>query len=109
MKNIRGESTDDATLNQLASDLSGISTEYASKNEAAQLRFAKAQATVQSCAAVISATMGKIEKAKELAQSAKTIEDMYVTNSVGTTARRALVYVTLRENNPSTALSTLLS
>ena len=105
---IGGDGTED-TLNQLASYLSGIPLANASSNESAQRRLAKAQATVRSSAAVVSAAMGNTDMAKQLAQSAKEIEDMYSSDAAISSARRALIYASLRENDPSTTISTLSS
>jgi hypothetical protein len=108
LQHILGDGHDD-TLNQLASHLSGVTMEQASKNESAQRRLAKAQAKVRSSAAVVAAAMGDSGMAKELAHSAKAIEDINSTSVDNSSARRALIYTSLRENNPSTTLSTLFS
>jgi hypothetical protein len=108
MKQILGDGTDNA-LNQLASHLSGVTMEQASKNAAAQRRLTKAQVMARSSAAVISATFSKSGLAMELAQSAKTMEDMCSIGADSSVARRAVVYATLRENNAATTLSALLS
>ena len=108
MKSVLGDGTDD-TLNQLASHLSGVTMEQASKNESAQRRLAKAQSTVRSSAAVLTAAMGHIKHAKELAQSAKTMEDEHFSYNDDSTAQRSMIYTHLCENNPTTALAKLLS
>jgi hypothetical protein len=105
---IAGDGNDNS-LDELATNLSGVTIETASKNETAKRRLAKSQTMVRSSASAISAAIGHIRTAKQLANSANAIEDIYSNDCERSMARRALIYTLLRENNPSSALSMLLS
>jgi hypothetical protein len=99
----------DGVLDELATSLSGVSLASASRNELAKRRLAKAQTIVRTSASTLSAAIGDVKTAKQLANSASAIEDLYSDDSERSMARRALIYTLLRENNPSSALTMLLS
>lgn len=108
MKYIVGDGKD-ATLDRLASDIAGVTLETAAVNEKAKRRLAKAQAMVRSAGSVVYSSMGNIQAAKQLANSATAMEDAYESNRERSVARRALIYALLREGHQSSALNLLMS
>jgi hypothetical protein len=108
MKYLMGTGTGD-TLKILASDLSGVTLSVATNNIKGRHRLAHAQAMVRCSASVVSAVMGDIVAAKELAMSAQTMEDAYASNREQCSARRALLYWSLRFNDREGALTLLKS
>lgn len=109
MMHVLDEGGTDDKLNQLASHLSGVTVEQASKSESAQRRLSNAKAKVRCCAAVITAAMGNTGTAKELVQSVKITEDAHSSPFDSLSTRRALTYTFLRDNDAATAFATLLS
>ncbi len=107
-RNILGHGNHDQ-LNQLASHLSGVTVEQAAKNESALRRLAKAKSMVQSSAAVVTAALGSTSSAKELAQSVKATNDERSSQATDSSARRALIYSSMCESNPSITIEMLLS
>lgn len=99
----------DGALDQLASDLAGVTVGSAATNEKAKLRLAKMEAMVRSSGSVAYAVIGDIETAKQLANSAAALEDSYESNHERSAARRALIYALLREGQQSPALNLLTS
>jgi hypothetical protein len=107
MKYLVGDGKDDA-FDRLASDLGGVTLETASTNGKGKRRLAKAQAMVRSSACAVTANMGN-PAAKQLANSANAMEDVYSEDRERSSARRALIYTLLREGHQSSALTMLLS
>lgn len=97
-----GQGQDDA-YEQLASHLSGVTFEMASTNESGKRRLAKAHEMVLSSACAISAAVGNLTYAKQLARRADSMD------STRSYARRALIYSLLREEKQWQALDMLLS
>jgi hypothetical protein len=105
---LSGEGADDS-FDTLASNLSGITLEMAALSNAAKLRLAKAQTMVQSSLCALTSAMGNTAAAMEVGQSVNAVDDKSATTQERSSARRALIYTLLRENNQSSALSMLLS
>lgn len=110
MKFLVGDGQDDA-FDRLASDLSGVTLEMAASNPGGtgKRRLARAQTVVRSSASAITADMGNLTAAKQLAMSAQAMEDAYASNRERSVARRALIYTLLREGHEGPALSLLRS
>lgn len=108
MKHLVGDGKEDA-LDRLAFDLSGVTLETASNNAKGKRKLARAQATVRSCACVVTAALGNSQASKQLANSANAMEDAYEPNRERSSARRALIYALLRDGHHSPALNLLLS
>jgi hypothetical protein len=103
-----GDGSDDA-LDQLASDLSGVTIEMATAHEKEKHRLAMAQTMVRSSACAVTAAMGNLQAAKQLANSANAIEEVFAMKRERSFARRALLYALLREGHDAPALTLLLS
>ena len=103
-----GDGQDDA-FDRLASDLGGVTIETAATNGKGKRRLARAQAVVRSSASVITAAMGNLTAAKQLAMSAQAMEDAFACNRERSAARRALAYTLLRGGHHGAALSLLRS
>lgn len=103
-----GDGSDDA-LDRLAADLSGLTIEMATANEKGKNRLAKAQTMVRSSACAVTAAMGNLQAAKQLANSANAMEELFAVNRERSFARRALLYALLREGHDTPALTLLLS
>jgi len=108
MKFLVGDGQDDA-FDRLASDLSGVTLETASSNGKGKRRLARGQTVVRSSASVVTAAMGNLTAAKQLAMSAQAMEDAYASDRQRSTARRALIYTLLRGGHHGPALSLLRS
>lgn len=108
MKYLVGDGKEDA-FDRLATELAGVTLETASTNDKGKRRLAKAQAMVRSSACAVTAAMGNPQAAKQLANSANAMEDAYSTNRERSSARKALIYTLLREDQQSPALTLLLS
>jgi hypothetical protein len=103
-----GDGSDNA-LDRLASDLCGMEIEGTAVNEKGKCRLAKAQTMVRSSACALTAAMGNLQAAMQLANSANAMEDLVSTSRERSFARRALLYALLREGHDSAALTLLLS
>lgn len=108
MKFLVGDGQDDA-FDRLASDLSGVTIETAASNGKGKRRLARAQSVVRSSASAVTAAMGNLTAAKQLAMSAQAMEDVFASNRERSTARRALIYTLLRGGHHGPALSLLRS
>jgi tetratricopeptide (TPR) repeat protein len=108
MKFLVGDGQDDA-FDRLASDLGGVTLETASTNGKGKRRLARAQTMVRSSASGVTAAMGNLTAAKQLAMSAQAMEDAYASNRERSSARRALIYTLLRGGHHGPALSLLRS
>ena len=105
LQHLVGDGKEDA-FERLASDLAGVTMASASKNAEGKARLAKAQASVRCSASIASCDLGNLAAAKQLAMSARAMEDAFYHSSSsrlggkdreGSLARRALVYCNLRE------------
>lgn len=108
MKFLVGDGADDA-FDRLASDLGGVTIETAAANGKGKRRLARAQTVVRTNAAGVTAAMGNLTAAKQLAMSAQAMEDAYASNRERSSARRALIYTLLRGGHHGPALSLLRS
>lgn len=97
-----GQGHDDA-YEQLASHLSGVTFEMASTSESGKRRLAKAHEMVLSSASAVSAAVGNLTYAKQLARRADSMD------STRSYAKRALIYSLLSEGNQLQACDMLLS
>lgn len=108
MKFLVGDGQDDA-FDRLASDLSGVTIETAAANGKGKRRLARAQTVVRSSASAVTAAMGNLTAAKQLAMQAQAMEDAFASNRERSSARRALIYTLLRGGHQGPALSLLRS
>lgn len=108
MKFLVGDGQDDA-FDRLASDIGGVTIETAAANGQGKRRLARAQTIVRSSASAITAAMGNLTAAKQLAMSAQAMEDAIDSNRGSSCARRAQIYTLLRGGHHGTALSLLRS
>lgn len=106
MKYLVGDGKDDA-FDRLASDLGGVTLETAAANGEGKRRLARAQTTVRSSASAVTAVLGNLTAAKQLAMSAQSMEDAYASNQGQSSARRALIYCLLRGGQHGPALNAL--
>jgi hypothetical protein len=108
MKFLVRDGQDDA-IDRLASDLGGVIMETATLSDKGKRRFARAQTVVRATASSITASMGNLAAAKQLAMSAQVMEDAYDPQGERSLARRALVYTLLRGGHQGPALSQMRS
>lgn len=108
MKFLVGDGQADA-IDRLAADLSGVTLEMAASSGTGKTRLARAQLTVRASASALTASMGDIAAAKQLAASAQAVEGACTSNHDLASARRALVFTLLRSGNHGPALSLLRS
>lgn len=102
-----GDGKDDA-FNRLASDLSGVPLNTPSAGEAMKQKLIQCQSMVRSSACVVAAAIGNHKQAKDLAYAANALEGD-LPNPDRSSARQALIYSLICEENQSSALSILLS
>jgi hypothetical protein len=108
MKFLVGNGHDDA-FDRLASDLGGVTIETAATNGKGKRRLARAQTAVRSSASAVTADLGNVTAAKQLAMSAQAMEDAYESNRERSLSRRALAYALLKSGNHGAALTLLRS
>jgi hypothetical protein len=108
MKFLVGDGQCDA-FDRLASDLGGVTIETAATNGKGKRRLARAQTAVRSSASAVTADLGNVTAAKQLAMSAQAMEDAYDSNRERSLSRRALAYALLKSGNHGAALSLLRS
>jgi hypothetical protein len=89
--------------------LGGVIMETATLSDKGKRRFARAQTVVRATASSITASMGNLAAAKQLAMSAQVMEDAYDPQGERSLARRALVYTLLRGGHQGPALSQMRS
>jgi tetratricopeptide (TPR) repeat protein len=106
IKYLAGDGKEDA-FDRLASDLCGVTLKLAASDGKAKRRLARAQATVRASASCITADLGNLAVAKQLADSARSLEDPGASGQESLSARRALVYVLLKNGQHGQALSQL--
>jgi len=123
MQFLAGDGSDADAFNRLASDLGGVDVETAAASDMGKRRLSQAQSQVRSSASAVTAAMGNLAAAKQLAMSAQAMEDAaYQSGEAGaavfesssftrsrSAARQALIYCLLRTGNNSAALSLLQS
>lgn len=121
MQFLAGDGSDADAFNRLAADLGGVTTEQAAASILGKRRLARAQSEVRSSAAAVTAQMGNLTAAKQLALSAQAMEDAAYNNGGAgvaafepssynghrSSARQALIYCLLRSGNNAAALSLL--
>lgn len=108
MKFLAGDGQEDA-FDRLASDLGGVTIETAAVNGKGKRRLARAQTAVRSSASAVTADLGNLTAAKQLAMSAQAMEDAYASNREQSSSRRALAYTLLKGGNHGAVLSLLRS
>ena len=108
MEFLAGNGRDDA-FDRLASDLGGLSLESAVADGKQKERLERAQATVRASASSITAAMGNLAAAKQLAVSAQAMDDARASNGEHSSALRALLYVLLKGGQVGPALTLLRS
>jgi tetratricopeptide (TPR) repeat protein len=106
---LSGEGADDS-FDTLAANLSGITPEMTVASDAAKRRLAKAQIMIRSSLCSVASATGSASAVKDIKKVVSTIalDDRSATIQDRLSARRALIYSLLRENNHSSALSMLL-
>ncbi|GKY99966.1 hypothetical protein MPSEU_000950200 [Mayamaea pseudoterrestris] len=108
MKYLVGDGKEDA-FDRLASDLGGVSLEMAASDGNDKLLLGRAQSMVKASASSITASLGNLSAAKQLAMSAQAVEGLNVSSRERSSARRALVYVLLKSGHHGPALALLRS
>jgi hypothetical protein len=108
---LSGESTDSAIV-RLASELSGIAPDTASKSVQGKARLKRAQAIIGTSASTATAALGNLGAAKQCAMSAISLEEdrsLLPVDAYRASARKALLYCMLIEGNREGALAVLRS